>query len=479
MSPNLPTLVSHRRISWWLVISLAGFSWLTVWSQAYWLWLLPATGLVIGWIIVDFRWFYFGLMASLPFSIEILLPGGLGTDIPSEPLMWLLCLVTIIHQIYSSDRLAPGFIKHPVSLLIAVHWLWIILVTITAVDVLIALKFLLAKSWYIIVFFMLTGFMIHTYQQWTRVIRWLIFALALVTFYVQIRHAGSGFSFESINFKVGPFFRNHVNYGCMLVLALPYVWIMYITSSRQKWLWFFLLAFFCWAIYFSYTRAAYVAVVVSVAGMIIVHYRQMWLAFALAALITCAGLFYLLADNRFLDFAPDYNKTITHTQFESLISATAKGQDISTMERIYRWVAGIYMVGEKPLTGFGPGNFYPQYKAYTLNSFKTYVSDNPDRSGIHSYYLMTAVEQGLPGLFIFLGLNVLVLLVCQHYYHQITVKEDRLLLLGICGSLFAIYTILLLNDMLETDKVGTFYFFNLAVVTVLAGKYSHPAKAST
>lgn len=479
MTPDLAGTVENRRFGWWLVSGLAGISCLAMWSQAYWLWLLPAAGIVVGWLVVDFRWFYYVLFASLPFSIEVLLPGGLGTDLPSEPLMWLLCLATIIHLLYSSDRLAPGFIRHPVSLLLVVHWLWISLVTIAAVDTVIAFKFLLAKSWYIIVFFMLTGFIVHSYQQWTRVVRWLIYALALVTLYVQIRHASSGFSFESINFKVGPFFRNHVNFGCILVLALPYVWILYRNSSKQKWLWLLLLAFFGWAIYFSYTRAAYVAVLVSMAGMLIVHYRQFWLALALTVLIACAGLFYFLSDNRFLDFAPDFNKTITHTQFESLISATAKGQDISTMERIYRWVAGIYMIGEKPLTGFGPGNFYPQYKAYTLNSFKTYVSDNPDKSGIHSYYLMTTVEQGLPGLVIFLGLNAFVLLICQHYYHKITIREDRILLLGTSGSLFAIYTILLLNDMLETDKVGTFYFFNLAIITILAGKYSYKTRATS
>ena len=47
-------------------------------------------------------------------------------------------------------------------------------------------------------------------------------------------------------------------------------------------------------------------------------------------------------------------------------------------------------------------NFYPNYQARTVRSFTTYVSDNPERSGIHNYYLMTAVEQGIPGLLVYL-----------------------------------------------------------------------------
>lgn len=466
-----PTAID-RRFSWLLILGLVGFSWFIVWSQWYWLWALPVVGLVLGWTLVDFRWFYYALFASIPFSVEVLLPGGLGTDLLSEPLMWLLFIVTSLHLLYASKKLIPGFLNHPISVLLFMHLLWIVITTITAKDPLISFKFLLAKSWYVGVFFILTGFLVQSYRQWQRVMRWLIVALFLVTLYVQVRHAPTGFAFDSINFKVGPFFRNHVNYGCLLVLVIPYVWVLYKNSFRQKWIWLGLMFFFIMAIYFSYTRAAYVALVVALAGMLIIRYRLVIYALALTVLVAIGGIVYFLTDNRFLDFAPDYNKTITHTQFETLISATAKGQDISTMERVYRWVSGVYMVGDRPLTGFGPGNFYPQYKAYTLSSFKTYVSDNPDRSGIHNYYLMTAVEQGLPGLLIFLVLNALTFLICQYYYPRLHTPEDRNLLLGSSGSLLVICTILMLNDMLETDKVGPFYFFNLAVITMLAVKHT-------
>ena len=44
-------------------------------------------------------------------------------------------------------------------------------------------------------------------------------------------------------------------------------------------------------------------------------------------------------------------------------------------------------------TGSGPGTFYPVYQHYTDNAFRTYVSDNPEQSTCHNYYLQTFAEQ--------------------------------------------------------------------------------------
>jgi O-antigen ligase len=87
------------------------------------------------------------------------------------------------------------------------------------------------------------------------------------------------------------------------------------------------------------------------------------------------------------------------------------------MERVYRWVAAAYMIQDRPYSGFGPGNFYFNYQKYTVSSFKTYVSDNPERSGIHNYFLMVTVEQGVPGLVFFLLFCLLVIFKGQQVYH--------------------------------------------------------------
>ena len=173
-------------------------------------------------------------------------------------------------------------------------------------------------------------------------------------------------------------------------------------------------------------------------------------------------------DNKYLNFAPDFEHTITHTEFSDLLSATYKLQDISTMERVFRWVAGYHMIKERPLMGFGPANFHNNYKSYTLYSFRTYVSDNPEKSGVHSYYLMIAIEQGIIGFFIFIALCIFVLIYGETVYHQLTDKEDRLLAMSAIISFGIILSILIMNDMIETDKVGPFFFLSMAILTFLS-----------
>ena len=172
----------------------------------------------------------------------------------------------------------------------------------------------------------------------------------------------------------------------------------------------------------------------------------------------------MVQKNNYLEFAPDFEKTITHTSFDNLVEATYKGEDISTMERFYRWVAGMYMARAEPATGFGPGNFYNFYRSYTVTSFRTYVSDNPEKSGIHSYYLMTLVEQGFPGLLFFILLCFFVLIKGEVIYHQTKDPTRRKNIMTILMSMVAIYALLLINDMIETDKVGTFFFMNMALL---------------
>jgi O-antigen ligase len=172
-------------------------------------------------------------------------------------------------------------------------------------------------------------------------------------------------------------------------------------------------------------------------------------------------------DNKYIDFAPNYYKTITHQDFSNLLEATYKLEDISTVERFYRWIAAFYMVRERPVIGFGPNNFVPYYRSYTDDHFITYVSDNEEQSGVHNYFLMTAVEQGIPGLIFFVILLFITLARIQWMYHKLKAGFYKQLCTAVTGSIFFILFALLLNDVIETDKIGTFFFLNLAFVAII------------
>ena len=157
------------------------------------------------------------------------------------------------------------------------------------------------------------------------------------------------------------------------------------------------------------------------------------------------------------------------------------------MERAYRWVAAGHMVPYHPWVGWGPGNFVFFYEGHTVRSFETYVSDNPERSGIHNYFLMTLVEQGFPGILFLMALLLGPLFYGQRMYLRKYKKygqqandqqrEDLAILMAAMLSLVVIDAFLLINDLLETDKIGALFFLNLAVIVNFSRPQSRPLTA--
>jgi hypothetical protein len=59
------------------------------------------------------------------------------------------------------------------------------------------------------------------------------------------------------------------------------------------------------------------------------------------------------------------------------------------------------------------------------------------------------------------------LLRAEWLYHRLKPGFYRKLLSGVIGSLFFILFALLLNDMIETDKIGSFFFLNLVLIAII------------
>jgi O-antigen ligase len=191
---------------------------------------------------------------------------------------------------------------------------------------------------------------------------------------------------------------------------------------------------------------------------------------ALAVMIIVSlGLGWLAHNNRYLDFSPDYNTTVFHENFSEHLIATYQLKDVSAAERFYRWIAGFRMIPDHPVTGFGPGTFYHNYKPYAVPAFETWVSNNEEHSTVHNYFLLTAIEQGLPGLLLLLLLTALVLYYAQYLYHRTTDTFYKTVSLA-TGSIFAmILTLNFLSDLVETDKIGSLFFLCIAVLVKQSG----------
>ena len=446
-----------------------------IYLEQYLIALVPVI-VVLGYIsIVDFRIIFYLVLFCLPFSIQYFFEGNtLATDLPVEPLMVGLMFVFILYILSRPDKIDPRFLFHPLIVILGIHYFWMIITTLNAEDMVVSLKFLLAKTWYIIVFVFVAGLILKD-QKTFRTAFWVLFIpLFVVTLLILARHAMLGFAYAEVNEAVMPIFRNHVNYSVHLTMLLPFIWIAanwYEKGSFKRRFLIFCRAIFLVAIYFSYTRACWVAILIALVAYAILNWG--WLPFAVIAsfLITCVFFGYLSYQNQFMQYAPEYRKTLTFEDFDEHIKATYQGQDASTMERFYRWIAAFNMMDRNTLLGYGPGNFYPYYKEYTILAFRTYISDNEDRSTVHNYFLLMLVEQGVIGMLIFVALFFSLFFYCQRLYNSIRERQDRLLATAAILSLAMFFVVLMLNDLVEAAKTGTLFFMNIALLVNLDVKH--------
>ena len=417
--------------------------------------------------VVDFRKIFYILFFFIPLTVEVWLPNGVVTDMPTEQIAVLLTGIYLLYVLRNGKNMRPDFALHPISLMLLIHLGWMFFTAITSEDFIISLKFSLAKTWYVTPFFFLAGSLLKTEKE-MRTLTWVVLIpLSFTILYVLARFAAFGFSFSDVNKVMFPFYRNKVAFACMVSIFLPFAWFMrqgYRKFSIPRLLLTAATVLLLVGVQLSYTRAAYVTIAMGIGAYFMIKWRLMKTGLAFAAIIGILYAVSMVNHNTYLDHKPVYEKTITHEDFNDLLSATTKGQDVSTMERVYRWVAGGHMIAEKPWLGWGPGTFTTFYKTYALAGFRTYVSDNKEGSGIHCYYLMTFVEQGFPGMFLFIGLVFFVLLKGEVVYHQTTDPARRRMLSAALVTTVIIDGLLLMNDLVETDKIGSFFFLCMAVI---------------
>ncbi len=437
-------------------------------TEQYILALVPFAIVFLYVTISAYRWVYLGFFFLLPFSVEVYLAGGFGTDLPSEPLMLVLCGIFFLLLIQKKLDVPKQIVTHPISVLVLSHLVWIYFISIFSSDHVVSFKYALAKTWYLIPFYFLSYFTFDVQKKhsFRNVFKFLWLGMCIAISYVMLRHFMTGFSFKDINEAVRPIFRNHVNYASMLVVFLPYL-VFLRSSSKHKIFYSLSILFLIVAIYLSYTRAAQLSIVIAALSVFVIRFRLTLYAILIASLCMTSLVLFLVHENKYLDYAPNFETTVAHYKFDNLIEATYKMEDISTMERVHRWVAGFTMVSERPFVGFGPGCFYPFYKNHTVSSFKTYVSDNPEKSGIHNNFLMVFVEQGVVGFILMLFLCFVPIIIGERSYHLLHVAWQKQLVMAATISIIVTVAVLLINDLLEADKVGPLFFLSLSIIAIL------------
>ena len=441
------------------------------------------------WVLIPFVFKYsvaftehlFWLMiVMLPLSTEMSVTSSLSLDFPDEPLLMLLTGIFIIKWIHQPSLFPSSLLKQPLFLLLILHLCWIIICCCFSFDPLISIKFLLAKTWYIIPFVILPQLILRSQTSIKKIGLCLAIPMLFVVLQALIRHWLLDFSFEGIKKIYDPFFRNHVNYSAMLVCLLAIGWCIKTLTPKEnkntKWINVALLIGLT-ALILSYSRGAWIALAFGAFGGFIIHKKWMKKSLTALTVFIVISIAWLNHNNNYLRFAPDFQHTIFHTEFREHLQATITLKDVSNAERFYRWVAAANMIKANPITGVGPNNFYDNYKEHAANIFKTWVSNNPDHSSVHNYFLLTALEQGIIGLILFAALFFSMLLHTQKLYHQLQSRFYSMVALTTGIILTMIATVIFLSDLIETDKIGSLFWLCLGLIFLLEEKLKEEKKS--
>ncbi|HYM94450.1 MAG TPA: O-antigen ligase family protein [Chitinophagaceae bacterium] len=439
------------------------------WTEKYFLAAAPfiILFLYLGWGQMNF--IFFLLLASLPFSAEYHFSSSLGTDIPDEFFMLFVSTLFFLYYAFRPQTISKKILHHPLQVLLFIGLAWTFITVLFSTDWFISLKFFLAKCWYVGAFVLFSLILFKQKQNIKSAAKVFAIALFTVVFIILIRHAVYGFRFADINKAVFPFFRNHVNYSAMLVCSVPLFMAFHKLSctAKEKILFKSVIIILLIALFFSYARGAWLALIIGLITYILIRKKILVIAFATAIILSLGFLFWEKNNDHYLKFANDFKTTIYHTNFREHLIATYRLKDVSTAERFYRWIAGVRMIGDGWLTGYRPNTFYYNYKPYAIPAFKTWVSDNKEHSTVHNYFLLITIEQGIPGLIFFLLLLGAMLYYAQNLYHRMqdTFYKTASMTVGVILSMLIVVNFL--SDLVETDKIGSIFFLCLSVLIAI------------
>ncbi len=413
------------------------------------------------------------LFITLPLSTELNITPQLGLDFPDEILLLLLTGVAVAKLIHQPKWFPVSLKQHPLCMVLVVYMIWLSVTCIYSEEPLLSVKYLLAKTWFIIPFVVLPQILLTSQSRIQKMALYLLVPMLFVVMQTLIRHSFYAFSFENVQKTLAPFFRNHVNYSSMLVCLLPVGWCVWkLTPAgypKRKWIVYGLVIGLA-GLLFAYSRGAWIALLLGFSAVWLVQRKRMGVFVIIAVTGVVISTAWLVTDKNYMQFAPDHDRTVFHTDFSQHMRATVEMKDVSTAERFYRWIAGARMLADKPITGFGPNSFYLHYRPYTVSRFETWVSDNKEHSTVHNYFILTALEQGIIGLILFCVLYFGMLLHAQKLYHQLQSKFYRTISLTVSIVLVMIGVINCMSDMIETDKIGSLFWLCLGMIILLDTK---------
>ena len=441
-----------------LLLVLIAFP-LLIWNDLSWALLFPLGLLTIYYAVFNTKWVFIFLGFFTPLSINIEeYNDSFGLFLPTEPILFGFLVLILAMQLIK-PFIRREMYSHPLFLLIALYLFWMLVSAIASSSMLISFKFLLARIWIIVPVVVLGAYYFNQIKNLKRFLWLFIVSLAIVIVYTLLNHAQYGFDEKSGHWVMTPFFKDHTIYGAIIALSLPFavgLWILEKNNPLLQGTAILVFLVLILGIVFSYSRAAWLSVIVASVLCFLVYYRVrfVYLITAFVVLISIVGYKW---DSIVMELERNKKEHTAKNIEERFESATNVSTDASNLERINRWDCAISMFKERPIFGFGPGTYAFEYARFQDPENLTIISTNFGNLGnAHSEYLGTLSEMGLLGAILFIVMIAYLFFRCIALYQSLTQehKEIKIMLLVFLFSLSTYFTHAFLNNFLDTDKAA-------------------------
>lgn len=441
--------------------------------EIYFLNLVPFILFLIYLALARIDLIYFFIVILTPVSvqfIEYFPSSSIDFAIPTEPMLFGV-MVLLVYRTIQSGMFDRRVFNHPVTYAIIFNLFWMLMTSITSTMPLVSFKFLLARLWFIGIFYWLAIMVFNKSSSNVPAFIW-CYSVAMVTviIYTISRHLGYGLSDkEAAHFVMSPFFRDHTSYGA--ILAMLFFALGGVVLKQKKGL---LYRSFLWGIWLlvavalilSYTRAAWISVLFSmgVFGLTLLKIR-----FRYMLILGMVTAIYFTGQRTAIIQKMERNRQASSaTLSEHVRSISNITTDESNLERINRWNSALRMFRERPVFGWGPGTYIFKYAPFQRSAEKTGIStDFGDLGNAHSEYIGPLAESGLFGSLSFIMIGLMSLLTGFRVYSKIGNKRLKQITLGLLLGFITYLVHGMLNNFLDTDKASALFWGFTAVFVSL------------
>lgn len=474
------------KVEIWLVILgsllfVAANSYL-LYYQNYYLALIPFILLAGFWVFFAPEKLFFGLAFFAPLSIPLMriIPGfSFDFWFPTEPMLVFLLAILILKSM-KERYFRKELLKHPVFISMLFFLGWILIAIVPSVMPLVSIKYFLVRFWFLGIFFYLAYII---FSRNPKNINYFLYSyiigLGIVAALSIVKQSSAGlFNHRSAYMSAAPFFMDHTSYGAALALTVPIVVAFAISAKKgisKTFLWL-LSGFFLSALILSYSRAAWLSLVIGIGVWALVLLKIKFRTLVVTGLLLIALFFTFQSE---IMWRLERNTTDSSGDFtEHIQSMFNISSDASNLERINRWDAAWAMFKQKPIFGWGPGTYQFEYAPFQMSYNKTIISTNFGTWGnAHSDYLGLMSEAGFPSVIAFISIWVFALLAGFKLIKRHDISRDHRNI--IIASLIGLITYIshgFLNNFLDMDKIAAPFWGFMAIIVALEYTYSNKQK---